>query len=382
MFKLRSMLCKACCRKIVGTLMFESLGLDSLTPLGASLIFGVLVGVLFGIFAQLSRFCLRRAVAGPTDERRSALAIWLTALVTALIGTQIAVQLGVIDFSTHRFYNVDMPIVAILVGGILFGIGMVLTRGCISRMTVLSGSGNLRAVMVLLIFAIVSHAMLKGVLAPLRVWLGQFTVSVGEYVSLSQLPIGRWSIVALFVVLVCLVCCRSKASISSLIFGALIGALVPIAWVGTGWILLDDFEPIAFESMSFTLPVSQTLFWTVASTAITPGFGVGLVLGVVMGSAVTHLLRGQVQWQSFESPKQTGRYFAGASLMGIGGVLAGGCTVGAGLAGVASLSTAAILALVAIVAGSRCANLAPGIARRQTRKKMAPLPESFRVISQ
>lgn len=344
--------------------MFESLGFENLTPLSASLIFGLVVGILFGILAQLSRFCLRRAVAGSAGERSSALAVWLVALATALVGTQLAVNIGAIDFSTHRFHSSDTPIIAIFTGGVLFGIGMVLTRGCISRMAVLTGSGNLRALSVLLIFSVVSHAMLKGILVPIRLWLGQFTIDMSEKDLLTALQDNPWIIVAIVVAMVGFVAWRSKASAASLIQGALIGVLVPLAWVGTGWLLLDDFDPIAFEGMSFTLPVSQLLFWVVASTAISPGFGVGLVLGVLAGSITTHLVRGELHWQSFESPRQTGRYFLGASLMGIGGVLAGGCTVGAGLAGVSSLSVAALLALIAIVLGGLGARFFLSLAKR------------------
>lgn len=346
--------------------MFESLGFENLTPLSASLFLGLIVGILFGIFAQLSRFCLRRAVAGPASERGSALAVWLFALASAVVGTQLAVHLGLIDFSTHRFHSTDIPLFAILIGGALFGIGMVLTRGCISRMTVLSGSGNLRALTVLLIFAIVSHAMLKGILAPARVWLGQYTYNISTPDLIAQLPGGIWAIVALIVFATGLVGWRSGATVGSLVLGMLIGALVPLAWLGTGWLLLDDFDPIAFESMSFTLPVSQSLFWLVASTAITPGFGVGLVLGVLAGSIATHIVRRQIHWQSFETPKQTGRYFVGASFMGMGGVLAGGCTVGAGLAGVSSLSLSAFLALIAIVLGALVARFGLALTQSST----------------
>ena len=148
---------------------------------------------------------------------------------------------------------------------------------------------------------------------------------------------------------------RSGASVPSLIGGGLIGALAVIGWVGTGFVLQDDFDPIAMESLSFTSPWSETLFWTIASSAIPAGFGTGLVGGVLAGAGVTALLRGQAAWTSFDSPAQTGRYLLGAGMMGFGGVLAGGCTVGAGLSGVPTLSVAALLALISIVAGGRLA---------------------------
>lgn len=136
----------------------------------------------------------------------------------------------------------------------------------------------------------------------------------------------------------------------------LIGLLVPIAWVGTGFILYDEFDPIAMESLSFTAPAADTLFFIVASSSIPAGFGPGLVGGVLMGALLAALLSGRFQWQSFEGPRQTGRYMTGAGLMGIGGVLAGGCTVGAGLAGIPTLSVAALLALASIALGGLAMN--------------------------
>lgn len=149
---------------------------------------------------------------------------------------------------------------------------------------------------------------------------------------------------------------------------ALLGLLVPLGWVGTGFVLFDDFDPIAMESLSFTAPAAETLFWAVASTAIGPTFGVGLLGGTLAGSAVLALASGRFRWQSFETPAQTGRYLLGGGLMGVGGVLAGGCTLGAGLSGIPTLSFAALLAIGAIVAGGALAG------RRDTGRAAAAAP--------
>ena len=337
--------------------MYETLGLE-MDPRAASVLFGLGLGVLLGVLAQMTRFCLRRAVAGDVGERGAARGVWLSALATALIGTQAAVALGWIDFSDHRFFASDLPVAAIVIGGWLFGVGMVLTRGCVSRLTVLSASGNLRAATVLVVFAISAHAALKGVLAPVRTELGSFTLPLGDLTSLAALPGGAavWTLALAALALAGI--WRSGAGLGGLVGGAAIGALAVIGWVGTGFVLYDDFDPIVMESLSFTAPWSETLFWTVASSAIPAGFGTGLVGGVFLGAAASALLRGEAQWQSFESPAQTGRYMIGAVAMGLGGVLAGGCTVGAGLAGVPTLSVAALLALLAIVTGGVLARIA------------------------
>lgn len=333
--------------------MFETFGFETLTAPQAAVWFGVLLGLAFGALAQVTRFCLRRALVGAGEERRPAMAVWLTALAAAVIGTQAVVAAGWVEFADHRFLAADLPVLAIVAGGLAFGAGMVLTRGCASRLTVLLGSGNLRALTVLLIFAVTAHATLKGVLAPLRTALGSVTLDVAP-----ALPGGPvlWS--ALAAAAAGFAIRRAGARPAQLALAALLGLLVPLGWAGTGFVLYDDFDPVALESLSFTAPFADTLFWGVAATSIPASFGVGLIGGTLAGALALALVRREFKWQSFESPAQTGRYAAGAVLMGVGGVLAGGCTVGAGLAGVPTLGLAALLALAAIAAGALATNRA------------------------
>lgn len=329
--------------------MFETFGFEETSARTVSVWFALGLGLAFGILAERTGFCLRRALVG--EDRRQAAGVWLTALAVAVLGTQAAVATGLISFSDHRFLSASLPVLAIVLGGLAFGAGMVLTRGCVSRLTVLGGTGNLRALLVLIVFAIVAHATLKGVLSPVRTTLGSVAIPL-ETVSLAALPGGAWVWSALIAAGAMAVAVRSGNRIPALLGGALIGLLAAIGWVGTGYVLLDEFDPIAMESLSFTSPASEALFFSVASTAISPSFGPGLIGGVLAGALITSLIFGSFRWQSFESPRQTGRYLAGAVLMGVGGVLAGGCTVGAGLSGIPTLSVAAILALAAMAFGA------------------------------
>lgn len=333
-------------------MLFELYDLE-ISPVFASALFGGLLGLVFGVAAQLSRFCLRRGLVGQGRERSGALGVWLTALFVAIVGTQIVTSMGFVSFEGHRLHVPEVPVLAVLIGGALFGAGMVLTRGCVSRLTVLSATGNLRALMVLVVFAVVAHATLKGVLASLRVSAGSVTVDFGAAASLGGLPGGAAFYGAALAIGLLALIWRSGARPSHVALAAVIGALVPLGWLGTGVLLLDEFDPIPLASMSFTAPWADTLFWSVASTSIPAGFGTGLVGGVLIGSFLSAATRGELSLVSFETPHQTLRYGAGAALMGFGGVLAGGCTVGAGLSGVGSLSVAALLALGAIMAGAR-----------------------------
>ena len=332
--------------------MFEELGFEELTPITASVVLGLVLGCAYGALAQRSALCLRRSLVGRWSDCLPALGAWAMALACAIAGTRLAVATDLISFEGHRFLASDVPVASALLGGALFGAGMVLTGGCVSRLTVLVGTGNLRALFVLLVFAVTAHAVMKGALAPVREALGAATIHGGEATALTVLPGGEvWPLV--LAAAAATLAFFSGARISHLAMAGAIGLLVPLGWIGTGFLLLDDFDPIPVQSMGFTGPMADTLFWAVAATSIPAGFGTGLAAGVLVGSLVAALAAGEFRWQSLEGPRQTGRYLAGAVMMGVGGVLAGGCTVGAGLSGVSTASFAALLALAAMAASAR-----------------------------
>ena len=342
--------------------MFEALGFEETTPRAASVVLGLALGLAYGALAQRSAFCLRRGLAGEPGERPAALGAWAMALAAAIAGTRLAESAGLVSFEAHRFLAPDLPVAPALLGGALFGTGMVLAGGCVSRQAVLAGAGNLRAVLVLVVFAVVAHATMKGALAPPREALAGATLPVGEAASLAALPGGEaWPLAAALALAVLAV--RSGAPASRLAMGFAIGLLAPLGWIGTGFLLLDDFDPIPLQSIGFTGPMAEALFWTVAATAVPAGFGTGLAAGVVAGALAAALAAGAFRWESFDGPRRTGRHLAGAAAMGVGGVLAGGCTVGAGLSGVSTASLAAVLALAAMAASARAA--AALLARRR-----------------
>jgi uncharacterized membrane protein YedE/YeeE len=294
---------------------------------------------------------LRRAIAPDASDRGQAGAVWLTALAVAITGFQIAAAAGFVDLAGHRYLDTSVPVVAIVLGGLAFGAGMILTRGCASRLTVLAATGNLRAVVVLVIFAMVAHATLKGVLAPVRTTLGGLTVDM-PFGTLYALPFAPLVAAAIAVLAAGFLIRRHRPSGMHVVLAVLIGLVPVLGWATTSVLLMDEFDPLEVQSAAFTLPWSDTLFWLIASSAIPAGFGTGLVGGVLLGSFLSACVRGELQLESFEDAPQMLRYVTGAALMGFGGVLAGGCTIGAGLSGSATLSVAALLALGSIAAGA------------------------------
>jgi len=237
---------------------------------------------------------------------------------------------------------------------------MVLTRGCASRLTVLGAQGNLRAILVMLIFAITAYASLRGVLAEWRTtWTDATAVEVGASGHLADLlGVAPALLVGFIALALAALVWRSGARVSQIVMGAGVGAVVVGGWFATGALLYDEFDPRAAESLAFTAGASDGLFYAMASTALEPGFGVGMIGGVILGAFVAALLFRELRLESFETPGQTLRYIAGGVLMGLGGVLAGGCTIGAGLTGVSTLAIGPMIALAAIITGAKATQIA------------------------
>ena len=210
-----------------------------------------------------------------------------------------------ISFEAHRFLASDVPVASALLGGALFGAGMVLTGGCVSRLTVLLGTGNLRALFVLLVFAVTAHAVMKGALAPVREALGAATIHGGEATALTVLPGGEvWPLV--LAAAAATLAFFSGARISHLAMAGAIGLL------GTAWLdrhgvsAAGRFDPIPVQSMGFTGPMADTLFWTVAATSIPAGFGTGLAAGVLVGSLVAALAAGEFAGRAWKGRGRPG----------------------------------------------------------------------------
>ena len=154
---------------------------------------GLLVGLLFGFFAQRSKFCLRAAVVEFWHHQfGEKLSVWLLTFASAVIAIQALIVLGDLDVSTARQLATRGSLSGALIGGLLFGAGMIMTRGCASRLLILSANGNLRALLSGLIFAVTAQSALSGALSPLRQEITNlWTVEGGT--SRDLLAILGWS---------------------------------------------------------------------------------------------------------------------------------------------------------------------------------------------
>jgi uncharacterized protein len=135
--------------------------------------------------------------------------------------------------------------------------------------------------------------------------------------------------------------------------GALaVGLLVPGGWIVTGHFGADDFDPVRLESLTFVAPIGDAIQYLMLSTGTQLGFGVAVVGGVFLGSVVASLASRSFELRGFNTPGQMLRSIGGGTLMGAGGALAVGCSIGQGLTGFSTLALPSILAVAAIFAGA------------------------------
>jgi uncharacterized membrane protein YedE/YeeE len=351
-----------------------------LAALQAQVLWGAFaVGVLFGALAQRTHFCTMGAVADVVNMGDwSRMRMWAMAIAVAVIGFNAMVGLGWVRAADSIYSGARVIWLSNVLGGLLFGFGMVLASGCGSKTLVRIGGGSLKSLTVFFVLAIAAYATLRGVLAVARVnsldAVG-FALAPGQdlpslLAAGTGLPLGQAAWLAGLAVggsmLVWVLARPEGRQPEVLLGGAGIGATVVLAW----WIsgvpghiaehpatLEASFvasSTRAMESLTFVAPMAYLVDWVILFSDANRHLSMAVVsvLGVVSGSALVALLRREFRWEGFAGTEDTANHLVGAALMGVGGVLAMGCTVGQGLSGVSTLSLGSFVALAGILGGA------------------------------
>lgn len=328
---------------------------------------GALLGLAYGAAAQWSRFCLYRGLSNRWQSGDSIkLRAFVLAMAVALLSSQALHWLFGIDLTQTHYHQRSPSWPLLLGGGMLFGYGMHLANACGARSLVLLGSGNLRSLLVLLVLGVSAYATLSGLLAHPRIDLEALTqtrlpaTSIDGLISLTGMPASLSKTLTLLVLAGLLLFWALKnpalrQSPRDWIGASLIGLLTAGGWWVTGVLGADDFDPVRLGSLTFVQPIGETLQFSMLSSGMKLSFAVVVVLGVIMGSFVRALLSGEFSWQGYESPQQMQRGILGGLLMGIGGVLSLGCTLGQGISGFSTLALSSIAALAGILIGAQVA---------------------------
>jgi uncharacterized membrane protein YedE/YeeE len=331
--------------------------LDLVDEASLAAILGLVTGIVFGVSAQRSSFCLRAAtVEFARGELGPRMAVWLLTFSTALVWVQGAQMLGLFRAEEARMMAVTGSWSGAVIGGLMFGAGMVLARGCSGRLLVLAATGNLRSLIAGLIFAVVAQMSLHGWLAPLRGWLaGLWVTPDGRNVDLlALLSLPSWSglVLGLGTALLALALARrNRIGARVLVFASGVGFAVALGWVLTFSLAQVAFDPVTITSATFSGPSANTLMFFLVPDAVLE-FDIGLVPGVFIGAFLAAAATRELKFQGFEGEGQMRRSMTGAALMGFGAMLAGGCAIGAGVTGGSIFVATAWLALLSMWAGA------------------------------
>jgi len=356
------------------------------------LLWAFALSFVFGAIANRANFCTMGAVSdwiniGDLNRMRS----WMLAIAVAILGVGILEYTGSIDMSltinnatsNPPYRTPNFVWLRNLLGGLMFGVGMTLASGCGNKTLVRIGEGNMKSLIVLVVMSIVAWWMLFTNLTynAFLQWMTPVSINFAQ----SQIPsqdiptvfsgltgIEDSASVGLIVALLggaalLLWILRSRdfrENLELLIAGLVIGTIIVIGWYVTagpsGQALLEELDFMdqrpfftGAQSLTFIGPtghLAQYIREGFSSIYLT--FGVATVVGVVVGSFVYTLLFRKIRLEWFASWQDFVAHVAGAVLMGVGGVLAMGCTIGQGITGVSTLALGSILTIVSIITGS------------------------------
>ena len=337
------------------------------------------LSVLFGAITQRTHFCTMGAVADIVNMGDWArMRMWIMAMGVAMIGFNVMVAVGWLDASNSIYGGPRFMWLSALVGGAMFGFGMVLASGCGSKTLVRIGGGNLKSLVVFVVLGVSAFATLKGITAVARVaTVDSVALSLTSGQDLPSLfaagtGVAKTTLAAALglafggALVVWAVARAEGRSGDNLLAGFGVGAVIVAVWWVSGRLghVAEDPNTLqeAFvatnshrmESLSFVAPVAYTLDWLMffSDKAKLLSAGIVSVVGVVVGSAAYALASKSFRWEGFRGAQDTANHLVGAVLMGIGGVTALGCTIGQGLSGMSTLSLTSFVAVAAIVAGA------------------------------
>jgi hypothetical protein len=325
---------------------------------------GLVIGLIYGSVGLLSGFCLMSSLRGWWAEGDGRLVrTYALAIGVAIVATQLLAARGVVDLGKSIYLQPGFSAPLMFFGGLLFGYGMVMSNGCGSRALVLLGRGNLRSFVVVIVLGIFAEMTLKGLIAPMRIsvtQLSQTTATVTSVpallssIGLAAIPARMLaaSLIGAALIIFAFTHASFRRSPGQIGAGLAVGLLIAAGWFATGRLGADDFNPAPVASLTFIAPIADGLQYVMLSTGSTLNFGIATVAGVFAGSLLTALATGRFHWEGYQSPRHMLRSAGGAALMGTGGVMALGCSVGQGLTGVSTLALASFIAVAGILLGT------------------------------
>ena len=345
------------------------------------------IAVVMGAVTNKTNFCAMGAVSdwvniGHTGRMRA----WVFSMAVALAGVIALEATGIVNLSSETFppyRTANFAWIRYLLGGFMFGVGMTLASGCGNKTLVRIGSGNLKSLVVLAVGSVCAYLMLWTPLyeKAFMPWVAATTINLQAHGVANQefgtILAGMFGMtmskhlnmaVALVVFAGMLYFCFKSADFrfdtDHIFGGAVVGLAIVAGWwltggpIGREWKEYADMATVVpsrvqVQSYTFVSPMGDTLRYLLdpANYSLV-NFGVMALAGVIAGSSLWAVLTGQFRVEWFASWGDFANHAVGGVLMGIGGVLSMGCTVGQAITGMSTLAIGSILTFLAIVIGA------------------------------
>lgn len=343
--------------------------MDELEAVQRVALWGFMGAMLFGAIGNATQFCIMGSISdwiymGSRVRFRA----WMLALGIALFLSQLMHAMGWFDLTQSIYMSPNFGWLGYIVGGFIFGIGMTLGSGCGQRTLVRAGSGNLKSLVVLLVLAITAYTTLRGLLAIVRLQgFEAVSLDLSEFgfedqsiptlitfftgIDRDYSRIGITLVITLTTFWYAFKDRDFRASTHNMVSGIMIGVLVAGAWYVTGVLGADDFEPTPIEALTFIAPVGNTLSYIMTYTGAQINFGISVVFGMLAGSFLYGIVTGSFRIEGFANKGDLVNHIVAGMMMGFGGVLSLGCTIGQGVSGASTLALGSFVTLAAIIFG-------------------------------
>ncbi|NOR51687.1 MAG: YeeE/YedE family protein [Gammaproteobacteria bacterium] len=368
----------------------------------SALLWGTFViALIMGAVVNKTNFCTMGAVSDLVNMGdMSRMRAWFLAMAVAMLGVSILEGVGAIDLngSFPPYRSSQLIWAENILGGLIFGIGMTLASGCGNKTLIRIGGGNIKSIMVLAVIGTIAYFMTNPFpgsdqtlfsilffdwIRPLAIDLNS-QQDIGSLLSSENGDTVRMYAGIVIAILIMVYVFRSaefRSSFDNILGGVVVGLAVLGGWYLSStimvtvpdedpmtlsgyyqeWDMVAESEegkpsvgaPLSSQSFTFVNPMGQTAGFSASGfdrSLLT--FGIMSLFGVIMGSLLWSLISKSFRIEWFNSISDFVNHLIGAILMGFGGVLALGCTIGQGITGISTLAVGSLLTFVAIVFGS------------------------------
>lgn len=318
-------------------------------------------GILLGLAARLGRFCTLGAIEdylyGNNDAR---LRMWALAIGTAIIGSFGLMAAGLFDPAQSFYIATHWSPAASIIGGLVFGYGMAIAGNCGFGALARLGGGDLRSFVIVVVMGLAAYATISGPFAPLRLAIFGGSIQaeapagiahlIGTSTGVSIPLIGM--LIGLGIALMALANADFIKDMRAVFWGAVVGLAVVSGWAGMQYVQATGFAQLPIVNHTFSAPLGEAMLYGMTSSARSLSFGIGSVAGVWIGAFIGSLIKGHFRWEACEDPRELRRQIFGAGMMGVGAVIALGCSIGQGLSAFSILAFSAPVTFAAIFAGA------------------------------